>query len=119
MTTNDRERVLELFSEAIELPTVQQSAFLEKVAVEQAEVFPQLASLLELDRQAEADRFLESSALQVEAARLARADFSGRVGSRIGSFKLLELIGVGGMGAIYLAERDDDQYHRRVAIKVI
>jgi serine/threonine protein kinase/tetratricopeptide (TPR) repeat protein len=72
-----------------------------------------------LDRQAEADCFLGSSALQVEAARLARADFSGRVGSRIGSFKLLELIGVGGMGAIYLAERDDDQYHRRVAIKVI
>lgn len=119
MTTNDRERVLELFTVAVELPTVQQSAFLEKVAVEQAEVFPQLASLLDLDRQAEADRFLASSALQVEAARLAQADFSGRVGSRTGPFKLLELIGAGGMGAIYLAERDDDHYRRRVAVKVI
>jgi non-specific serine/threonine protein kinase/serine/threonine-protein kinase len=119
MTPNDRERVLELFSAAVELPAAQQSAFLKKVAVEQAEVYPQLSSLLELDRQADADSFLASSALQIEAARLAREDFGDRVGGRIGPFKILKLIGAGGMGAIYLAERDDDQYRRRVAIKVI
>jgi non-specific serine/threonine protein kinase/serine/threonine-protein kinase len=119
MAINDRERVLELFSAAVELPTAQQSAFMEKVAVEQAEVFPQLASLLELDRQAEAHSFLASSALQVEATRMAQVDFGSRVGSRIGPYQILELIGAGGMGAIYLAERDDDQYRRRVAIKII
>ncbi|MEM1179379.1 MAG: serine/threonine-protein kinase [Acidobacteriota bacterium] len=38
---------------------------------------------------------------------------------RIGPWRVLELLGRGGMGAVFLAERDDEAYERRVAIKVI
>ncbi len=38
---------------------------------------------------------------------------------RLGAYRVIEKIGVGGMGAVYLAERDDELFHKRVAIKVI
>ncbi|HEU4766200.1 MAG TPA: protein kinase, partial [Pyrinomonadaceae bacterium] len=44
---------------------------------------------------------------------------SSRIGSRIGPYKLVREIGRGGMGAVYLAERDDEHYHQQVAIKLI
>ena len=39
--------------------------------------------------------------------------------SRIGPYRILEEIGRGGMGAVYLAERDDDQFRKRVAVKLL
>jgi len=39
------------------------------------------------------------------------------VGSQVGRFHLLQLLGRGGMGEVYLAQ--DDQLRRQVAIKVI
>src|SRR5262249_15228468 len=38
---------------------------------------------------------------------------------RIGPYRIVSQIGQGGMGTVYLAERDDEQYRRVVAIKVI
>ena len=38
---------------------------------------------------------------------------------RIGPYRVLREIGRGGMGVVYLAERDDGQYRRRVAIKLL
>src|SRR5215211_6084647 len=37
----------------------------------------------------------------------------------IGPYRIIRRIGEGGMGAVYLAERDDDQYQKQVAIKLI
>ncbi|HEY0683110.1 MAG TPA: protein kinase [Steroidobacter sp.] len=42
-----------------------------------------------------------------------------RIGSRLGPYRLVELIGRGGMGEVYQAERADDHYHSRVAIKLV
>lgn len=38
---------------------------------------------------------------------------------RIGPYRILELLGQGGLGAVYLAERDDEHFHKRVAIKCV
>lgn len=42
-----------------------------------------------------------------------------RLGSRLGPYRLIELIGRGGMGEVYQAERADDHYDSRVAIKLV
>jgi tetratricopeptide (TPR) repeat protein/tRNA A-37 threonylcarbamoyl transferase component Bud32 len=42
-----------------------------------------------------------------------------RIGSRLGPYRLIELIGRGGMGEVYQAERADDHYQSRVAIKLV
>src|SRR6185436_17674912 len=43
-------------------------------------------------------------------------DLAGR---RIGPYRLTRLLGHGGMGAVYLGVRDDDQYQKQVAIKLL
>lgn len=48
-----------------------------------------------------------------------RDDAGSLIGSRIGAYRLTAELGRGGMGAVYLAERDDGEFRRRVALKVI
>jgi tetratricopeptide (TPR) repeat protein len=40
-------------------------------------------------------------------------------GMRLGPYRLLQELGSGGMGLVFLAERADDQFRQRVAIKLI
>jgi serine/threonine-protein kinase len=40
-------------------------------------------------------------------------------GRRVGVYDVRALIGIGGMGSVYEAVRDDDQFHKRVAIKFL
>ena len=41
------------------------------------------------------------------------------IGRHLGSWRVLEPIGRGGMGTVYLAERADGQYEQRVALKIV
>ncbi len=40
-------------------------------------------------------------------------------GTTIGAYRILHVLGRGGMGIVYLAERQDDQFSQKVAIKVM
>jgi serine/threonine protein kinase len=42
-----------------------------------------------------------------------------RIPERLGPYRVVREIGRGGMGTVYLGERDDGQFQQRVAIKVI
>ena len=42
-----------------------------------------------------------------------------RIGERLGAYVIVKELGRGGMGAVYLAERADGQFEKRVAIKVL
>ena len=42
-----------------------------------------------------------------------------REGSRCGAYRLMRLLGRGGMGSVYLAERADGELHHSVAIKLL
>jgi eukaryotic-like serine/threonine-protein kinase len=53
------------------------------------------------------------------AATRLRRDERDRVGERMGAYALIGELGRGGMGAVYLAERADGQFQKRVAIKVL
>lgn len=50
-------------------------------------------------------------------ADLAEAEL--RVGDRIGAWRLVERLASGGMGTVFVAERDDASYRRRVAIRLL
>ena len=41
------------------------------------------------------------------------------IGRRVGAYEITRRIGVGGMGAVYEAARSDDQFRKRVAIKLL
>ena len=64
-----------------------------------------------------------ASAIESAAAGLAKAApiqaVDPLIGTRLGPYKIQSLLGRGGMGTVYLASRDDDQFRKQVAIKVI
>ncbi len=53
------------------------------------------------------------------AANLAESLSSVSTGRRVGPWHLKELVGRGGMGAVYLAERADGQFEQRAAVKLV
>ena len=55
---------------------------------------------------------------EIAATRL-RCDEHDRIGERMGAYAVVKELGRGGMGAVYLAERADGQFEKRVAIKVL
>jgi serine/threonine protein kinase/Tol biopolymer transport system component len=59
-----------------------------------------------------------TNAAAVAAARVAAADRPEGLGSRIGPYKLLQSIGEGGFGVVYMAEQEQP-IRRRVALKII
>jgi len=55
-----------------------------------------------------------------EALARALAEYDGlTAGARIGPFRILEQIGAGGMGVVFLAERTSGGFEQRVALKVL
>nr|MBA2670026.1 serine/threonine protein kinase [Gemmatimonadota bacterium] len=68
-----------------------------------------------------ADGFLEQPAAEFAAGLIVEADneTGGAAPERIGPYRILHEAGHGGMGAVYLAERADDQFRQRVALKLV
>jgi serine/threonine protein kinase len=106
----------DLFNDALALPPEERPAFLSGVCGEDDLLVTEVQSLL--DAHERAGGFLPEVEAGPNGENLdaARVD---RVGERVGSFRVEELLAVGGMGAVYRAVRDDDQFRQEVAIKLI
>lgn len=112
-------RVEELLDLALALPVTERKPYLDKAAGSEPEIRRQVEDLLEAE--AEALGFIEKPlfALPVYDDREFTDQSDPEVGSRIGVYQVLRRIGRGGMGAVYLARRDDDIFDQQVAIKVL
>ncbi len=79
--------------------------------------FEAVGRLLEADRKT---RALVDQAPVSEFHRALDAEAGKRwLGRSLGAYRLLEKIGQGGMGQVFLAEREDQAFDRKVAIKVM
>nr|MEE4270006.1 serine/threonine-protein kinase [Candidatus Krumholzibacteria bacterium] len=105
-------RIGALFHDALELPPEERDRFLAQECGDDTALLDEVQSMLAAHdnptRMRVEDRLL-SDGTQVDP-------MLGRV---IGAYRLVALIGRGGMGDVYLAERDDDQFEHRVAFKLI
>ncbi len=110
MTPELWEQVREVLYEALNRTPAERSAFLAERCAGRPEVLAEVESLL---RAATTDT---TGLLEVADQHAGAADLSGTL---IGNYRLLEEIGRGGMGTVYLAVRDDGQYQQRVAVKVV
>jgi eukaryotic-like serine/threonine-protein kinase len=107
------DQIKELFALALERDPEQRSSFLRQACAGDDSLRNEIESLLSsFDG---ASTFLEDC----PAADLLSAQSLAMGGKRIGSYRIIREIGQGGMAVVYLAERADDQYRKRVAIKML
>src|SRR5262245_13469714 len=114
--TADRWRVLSPYlDEALEMPTRDRAAWLASITARDAKLGADLKALL-----AEHDAILETRFLE-KVVPLAPRPVSptSLAGQVVGDYRLLSLIGQGGMGSVWLAERCDGRFEGRAAVKLL
>lgn len=106
-----------LLDEVLELAAEERPAFLERIGARA----PELRALVEhwLRATELPDGFLDQSGSEYVAPLVsATEEIRPAEGTRIGPYRIVGVAGHGGMGTVFLAERDEP-YHQRVALKLV
>lgn len=114
------QRVEAVFDEAFELPPQARPAFLDGACGDDAELRARVEAMLSATSLT--GGILETPVMDGAAAVF--VDVSARppepvAGDVIGRYRIVERIGEGGMGSVYMAERADGAFEQRVALKLI
>lgn len=99
-----------LFREALERDPATWDRFLAEACEDDPDLREEVRNLLASYQ--ESEDFLEDAA----AAESRKDPFEGR---QLGAYKLVRCLEHGGMGMVYLAVRADDQFQKRVALKIL
>ncbi|HNP35639.1 MAG TPA: serine/threonine-protein kinase [Woeseiaceae bacterium] len=109
-------RIEELFDAASQLADAERSVFLQSACGDDQDLRDYVTRLLAADPDIEGK--IEKTIVQT-LSQAALADDNGQLaGEMIGPYRVLRLLGSGGMGMVYLAARADEQFEQQVAIKL-
>ncbi len=111
------ERLQELFSRAADLTDEEQNAFIAREVGDDEQLREELAKLLEADRGS--SRAPLTNAVGAAIERTTRDRRKALLGQVVNNYRLVSILGHGGTGTVYLAERADRQYSAQVAVKII
>jgi serine/threonine-protein kinase len=102
------------FHDAAALPPAARGGYLDRACSGDSTLRSEIEALLAADA--------PERALGIEH-RVCDADSTGApdpfVGMRLGPWRIVEPLGSGGMGTVYLADRADGQYEQQIALKVV
>lgn len=117
MTPERYDQVRKLFEAALEHNVGERTAWLQAECRDDEQLRGEVQRLLIADS---LDcEIIEQSAVALLAPGNGNASAAALEGQRIGTYKILRQISSGGMGSVYLAERADEAFRRRVALKII
>ncbi|HSS22424.1 MAG TPA: serine/threonine-protein kinase [Pyrinomonadaceae bacterium] len=105
-----------IFNEALDKTSAGRTAFLNQACADDLELRHEVESLL--TAYSDADQFIETPVVD-DVLKLIDSRTPELAGKRIGQYKIIRKLGDGGMGAVYLAARADDEYEKQVAIKLV
>src|SRR2546425_6480124 len=112
MTPERYNQVMQIIDAVIDCDLAQREAILAETCAADESLRREVEVLLAHHQPAA--EFMEDSPFEVRS----RAD-EAFIGKHIGPYCITSTIGRGGMGAVYLAERADQQFTKRVAVKLI
>jgi non-specific serine/threonine protein kinase/serine/threonine-protein kinase len=111
------QKINELFHLAIERDMDERSRFLSAACEGDQALQAEIERLLAAHQRAAT--MIGSSVFTDRRALAVAFEDASAAGRQLGPYRVIRELGRGGMGAVYLAERADDQYEKRVAIKLV
>lgn len=117
MISEDWNKVKDLLSEVLPLPTSERQKYLDSAGIGDA-ARAEVESLLAFEDEAE-------DIMRLTAVEFATDFFDGEdgqnplLGQQVGNYKIIREIGYGGMGVVYLATRADGKFEQKVALKLL
>jgi len=113
MKRENWQKVKQVFNDALEISPSEREAFLDQICADNRDLRRDVEILL---KSFEED-FLEKPAIGQVAETIAEEQILFKSGDKIGDYKIIKSLGIGGQGAVFLAE--DLQLKRAVAIKFL
>jgi serine/threonine-protein kinase len=110
------QHIAALFDELVELSPQERASRLDAIAADDSNLATDLRSLLAAD--ASTNALLDNDAAAL-VPTLIDGEETSRPGDSTGPYRLVRLLGEGGMGVVYLAERTDGAYEQQVAVKLL
>jgi eukaryotic-like serine/threonine-protein kinase len=116
MTPERWSRVKEIFAGALERDPAERTTYVEAACASDPELRVEVISLL--DAHETAGGFIEQEAAQ-RVGLTSAAPKKDWIGRRLGPYRIVGEAGRGGMSEVFKAVRDDQQYEKQVAIKLL
>jgi serine/threonine protein kinase len=117
MTPERWQHVKQVLATALELAPTERVAFLDRSYATDASLRGDMEPLMASEKRLR-EQFLDGAHLVAAAAAVISPDENFWVGRRVGPYKVVAQIGMGGMGEVYSAFRADD-YQKVVALKFV
>lgn len=111
------QKIKEIFNAVVELPLNRRAQFLAEACGNDELLYKEIELLLLSDERA--NSFIEESAFDITERAVQTVTRDSLFEQRFGPYRLKREIGRGGMGAVFLAERADDEFKKKVAVKIL
>ena len=121
MSPDRWKQIEEIFQTALDLSPEERASYVERACAGDAPLREQVVALVKQFERA--DSLDDPPSRRFDESQFFAPPFVEEKdmmeGRRVGAYRLVREIGRGGMGAVYLAERADSEFQRRVAIKLV